>query len=295
MNRPMGLIPDMTFEQYLAVDAFSNSDMKLLARSAWHWKNRIQKTTTRPMLRGSLAHCAALEPHALHERYAFVPEDAPRRPTEAQWNAAKSNESSTAAKEWWKTFLDGVGSREIVAANEFAVTQMQLAALAADPDLRELLATGYSECSVFWVDPETGVYCKARPDHVHPTGTKRVKLVDLKSTVDESPEGFGRTAANMGYHRQDAHYTAGFEAATGQKVEQFVFAAVTSAAPVLAVPYVLTDEIREQARDERRELLDLYAFCRREDRWPTYGSGIQLLDFPAYAKRSSEVEVAFAE
>lgn len=295
MNRPMGLVLDMPFADYLAVEAFSNSDMRLLARSAWHWKNRVPVQQTRPMLCGSLAHCAQLEPHALQERYVFVPGDAPRRPTEAQWNAAKSNESSMAAKEWWKAFLDGVGSREIVTDQEFAITQMQLAALAACDELRELLATGHSEVSLFWIDQESGIYCKARPDHVHYVLHRHTAiLLDLKSTVDESPVGFGRTAARLGYHRQDAHYTAGFEAATGTKVEQFIFGAVTSAPPVLAVPYTLTDEIREQARDERRELLDLYAFCKREDRWPGYGSGVMLLDFPAYAKRSGEVDVSWA-
>lgn len=295
MTKLMGLYRDLSFAEYLAVDAFSNTDMRLLARSAWHWKNRVPVKQTRPMLCGSLAHCAQLEPHALDKRYVFVPEDAPRRPTEAQWNAAKSNESSMAAKEWWKAFLDGQGDREIVTADEFAVTQMQLAALAADPTIAELLSTGYSECSVFWVDQDTGVYCKARPDHVKPLDARTVRLLDLKSTVDESPVGFGRTAARMGYHRQDAHYRAGFEAATGLKVEQFIFAAVTSAPPVLAVPYVLTDEIAEQARDERRELLELYAYCQRENRYPAYGTGVQLLDFPQYAKRSGEIEVSYVD
>lgn len=295
MSRPMGLYYDMPFEEYLAVEAFSNSDMKLLARSAWHWKNRLPVKETRAMLCGSLVHCAQLEPHALEQRYVFVPDDAPRRPTEAQWNAAKSNESSTAAKAWWKDFLDTQAGRAIVSAEEFAVTKMQLEALAADATLRGFLSVGQSEVSLFWIDPDTGVYCKARPDHVHPHDARTVTLLDLKGTVDESPVGFGRTAARLGYHRQDAHYTAGFEAATGMKVEKFVFAAVTSAPPVLAVPYVLTDEIREQARDERRELLELYAWCQKEDRWPTYGSGIQMLDFPAYAKRSSEVEVSYVD
>jgi hypothetical protein len=293
--RPMGLHLDMPFEEYLAVEAFSNSDMTLLARSAWHWKNRLPKTQTRPMLRGSLAHCAQLEPDALHKRYVFVPADAPRRPTEAQWNAKKSNEDSMAAKAWWSEFLNGVGDREMVTAEEFAVTQQQLAALAAQPDLAQLLASGYSECSVFWVDKATGVYCKARPDHVHQIDERTVRLLDLKSTVDESPSGFGRAAARLGYHRQAAHYTAGFAQAARMKVEAFVFGAVTSAPPVLAVPYVLTDEIMAQAKEERSELLELYARCQRDDHWPTYGTGYQLLDFPAYAKRSNEVEVSYVE
>lgn len=296
MTKPMGIYYDMPFEDYIAVEAFSNSDMRHLARSAWHWKHRVVPTKqTRPMLRGSLAHCAQLEPLALHDRYVFVPEGAPKRPTDAQWNAAKSNESSMAAKAWWTDFTNNLRGREIVTAEEFAVTQMQLGALAANPETAALLATGYSECSIFWVDEETGVYCKARPDHVHPVDSRTVKLIDLKSTVDESPDGFGRTAARMGYHRQAAHYTEGFRKATGMKVDQFIFAAVTSAPPVLAVAYALTDEITEQAIDERRELLQLYAYCQREDRFPAYGSGVLPLDFPAYAKRSNEVEVSFAD
>jgi hypothetical protein len=291
----MGLVKDMPFEDYRAVDAFSASDMKLLARSPWHWKNRVEVKQTRPMLCGSLVHCARLEPHALDERYVVVPESAPKRPTEAQWNAAKSNESSMAAKEWWSEFLNRKGDREIVTAEEFAVTQMQLRALAAEPMLARFFSAGYSECSVFWIDRETGVYCKARPDHVYPEDARSVTLVDLKSTMDESPDGFGRAAARMGYHRQRAHYVAGFAAATGLRVEGFVFAAVTSAPPVLAVPYRLTEEIEQQGEDERRELLERFAYCRKADHWPPYGTGVQLLDFPAYAKRSAEVEVAFVE
>lgn len=291
----MGLYKDLPFADYLAVEAFSASDMRLLARSAWHWKHRVEVKQTRAMLCGSLAHCAQLEPHALEDRYVFTPEDMPRRPTEAQWNAAKSNESSMAAKARWKEFLDGVGDREIVTAEEFAITKMQLAALAACEETRQLLATGYSECSIFWVDEETGVYCKARPDHVHPHDARSVTLVDLKSTVDESPNGFGRAAARMGYHRAAVHYRAGFEAATKMKVREFVLAAVTSTPPVLAVPYILPDDLAEQARDERRELLELYARCMKEDRWPTYGTGYQLLQFPAYALRSGEVDVSWAE
>lgn len=295
MTRPIGLYKDMSFAEYLSIDAFSNSDMRLLARSAWHWKNRLPVTETRAMLCGSLVHCAQLEPDALAKRYVVTPEDMPRRPTEAQWNAAKSNESSAAAKARWKEFLDSVGDREIVMADEYAIAKMQLDALAAEPTLSRLLSTGYSECSVFWVDEETGVYCKARPDHVHPEDAHSVTLVDLKSTLDESPAGFGRAAARLGYHRQAAHYTAGFKKAAGLRVEKFVFAAVTSQRPVLAVPYILTDEIASQAEDERRELLELFARCKRDNYWPPYGTGLQLLDFPAWATRSGEVEVEFAE
>jgi len=294
-TRPIGLVKGMSFEDYHAVEAFSATGMRLLARSPWHFKNRIPVVPTRPMLNGSLAHCAILEPDAMAQRYIVVPDDAPKRPTEAQWAAKKSNESSMAAKEWWTAFGEEAAGKVIVRAEDYAVTRAQLAAVAADPEIAGYLASGYSEASVFWIDEATGVYCKARPDWVHEIDERRVVLMDLKSTQDESPEGFGRTTARMGYHRQAAHYTAGFEKVTGLKVERFVFAAVSSALPVLAVPLLLPEDFAEQGRDEVRELLALYARCQKSGVWPSYGTGCLEMAIPAYANRSNEVEVAYVD
>ena len=294
-TRPMGLVLDMPAEQYHAIEAMSSSGLRTLARSPWHYKHRQPMTPTKPMLQGTLAHCAQLEPHALADRYIVVPDGAPRRPTKAQLGAKNPSPESQAAIAWWASFHATAAGREIVSAEDYATTQAQLAAIKADTTLRELFATGYSEASVFWVDEQTGIYCKARPDWVHYIDGKTVTLVDLKSTVDESPSGFGRASARMGYHLQAAHYVEGFQQATRLDVRQFIFAAVTSAAPILAVPYALTDEIEAQGFDERRELMDRYAWCVANDQWPHYGEGIQMLDFPAYAKRSQEVEFSYAD
>jgi hypothetical protein len=292
---PLGVVHSMPFEDYLAVPALSSSGLKLLARSAWHYKNRQEITPTRPMLCGTLAHCAALEPHAMASRYVVVPEDAPRRPTASQWAAKKPSQDSQDDMAWWRDFTAKAEGRQIVAANDYAITQMQLQALAAEPDIAKHLSAGQGEVSIFWRDERTGVYCKARPDWMTPPDAGRITTLDMKTTADESPSGFGRAAARLKYHLQWAHYVAGIEQATGHTVEEFVFAAVTSAPPVLAVPYILTDDIKAQAIDERAELLDLYARCTAANHWPAYGQGLQLLDFPAYAKRDSEVEVSFAD
>ncbi len=41
--------------------------------------------------------------------------------------------------------------------------------------------------------------------------------------------------------------------------------------------------------------MDRLVWCRRENEWPAYGAGFQLLDFPAYAKHGGEVEVEWSE
>lgn len=288
----LGLYLDMPFDEYHAVQAVSASALRVFARSPWHYKNRIDVQQTRPMLRGSLAHCALLEPDAMSARYIVAPEDAPKRPTAAQWVAKKSNESSEAAKTWWREFEQRASSREIITADEFAMCQAQLRAIAEVPELASLLSTGHGEASIFWTDPDTGLYCKARLDWLQIEGRKG-RILELKSTADESPSGFGRTAARMRYELQRAHYIDAVKYGARLEFDGFTWAAVTSAAPVLAVPYDLTAEMIEQANDDRAELLQRMAYCREHNNWPSYGQGVQPLDYPAYAKRSGEVEVEF--
>lgn len=291
----LGLFQDMPFDEYLAVDALSASGLKLLARSPWHYKNRIDTDPTPAMLRGTLAHCAVLEPDAMASRYVVLPEDAPRKPTAAQLKAKSPSAESQATMQWWAQFREQNAGRELVPFGDYALCQAQIAAVAAQPDLAEILREGRGEVSVFWIDPRTGLYCKARPDWLPPARNGAIRPLDLKTCADESPSGFGRAAARLRYDLQAAHYTAGIEAVTGHKVEAFVFGAVSSKPPVLAVPYVLTDEVRSQGEDERIELMERLAWCQRENEWPAYGAGLQLLDFPAYAKNGGEVEVEWSE
>ena len=293
--RPLGMVLGMPAEDYHAIDAFSSTGMRHLARSPWHYRNRVAVVPTKPMLNGTLAHCAVLEPGAMESRYIVAPADAPRRPTAAQWNAKKSSPESESAKAWWTAFNERAEGRDIVSADDFSVTQAQLKALADEPYLSAILASGHGEVSLFWIDPATGVYCKARPDWVNMAADGRARLLDLKSTADESPSGFGRACAKMGYHRQRAHYINGFRAATGIDVAEFVFAVVTNAHPVLAVPYWLSEDVERQGAEEVAELLDLYANCARTGVWPPYGTGPQIAEFPKWAIRNSEVEVSYVD
>lgn len=291
----LGLIEGMPFEDYLNVEALSASGLKLLARSPWHYRNRVETDPTPAMLRGTLAHCAVLEPDAMAQRYVVMPEDAPRRPSRLQWAAKNPNADSRAAMEWWTKFQEDSAGRDLVSHADYVLCQQQLEAVRREPELAALLREGRGEVSIFWIDEATGLYCKARPDWLPPADGRRITPLDLKTCIDESPSGFGRAAARLRYDLQAAHYTAGIEAVMKLKVEKFAFGAVSSKPPVLAVPYTLTDEIRDQGIEERRELMERLAWCQRENVWPAYGSGFQLLDFPAYAKQGGEVEVEWSE
>ena len=291
----MGEHRGLSFDEYLAVDAMSSSGMREFARTPWHYRNRVPVVPTRPMLNGTLIHCAHLEPDAMASRYIITPEDAPRRPTAAQWGAKNPSPPSLEAMYWWTAFHARCEGRLIVPAADYSITQAQLAAIQAEPYLAELFSHGYSETSVFWVDKSSGVYCKARPDWIQPVGKDMARMVELKSTADESPEGFGRAVTRLGYHRARALYIDGFQQATGLKVVEYVFACITSAAPVLAVPYWMDEDDARQGEDEVAEHLARFAWCMKENKWPTYGDGPQIVGLQKWAKRSNELEVSYAD
>lgn len=267
---PMGVVRGMSFRDYLAVDALSNSGLKLLARSPLHF--HASKDPARPdaepsdaLRRGTLAHCAVLEPHELGRRYRVKPEG--------------MNFATKDGKAWRDATPEGM---EIVSDAEFKAAARQAANVRALPEVAAILGGGEPEVSFFWMDQRTGAHCKARADWVHRT-SRGVVLLDLKTTDDASPQAFGRSVARYGYHTQAAWYSDGWTHATGETVLGFVFAAVESSWPHAAAPYLIDDAGMEKAREQIAQLLDLHADCTAAGRWPGIADEIQTLSLPAWA------------
>ena len=288
----------MPFEQYAAAPAVNNSLLKDMARSAAHcWAlhhapNRPERKPRPWMITGPLAHCAVLEPDAMAARYLVTPDDAPKRPTSAQWNAKKPSPDSVAAMAWWTEFNASAAGRQVITAEQYATTQGQLAGITAHPDLAAVLASGAAEQSAFWADESTGLLCKCRPDWVHTLPDGRAILLDLKTCQSADAVAFARTVASFGYHRQAAWYCDGWQRATGQAVYSFIFAAIPSEYPFIAGAYQLADEALIQGADECAELLEAYAACVRSNVWPGYGDSVQEIQLPVWARRSYEMEVS---
>ena len=301
MNAPdritLGLHPNMPSEQYHRIAAMSAGGLKRMRQSPAHFygkqldPNRPQGDTepTPAMKAGTLFHVALFEPEALASRYAVLPDDAPPRPTERQRAAKKPSPDTLAAIDWWTRFESTRPNVEIIAADALAKARAQARNVRASPDIAALMSDGMAEASAFWIDEQTGELCKCRPDWCSPTGDG-VVLIDGKSCQDASPDGFARTAWNMGYLHTAAWYIDGYQAATGQRVHGFVFAAVESSWPHAAAAYMLGDDVLEAARRENRRLLDLYAECRRTGVWPGYANAVSLISLPRWARFGAQDE-----
>ncbi len=276
-----GVEYSMSNTAYHATSSIGASGLKKLAKSPAHFHaayldpSREPSAPTPAMKAGTLAHCVILEPAELDKRYVIKPDGLDGRTKEG------------------KAWCASVAGFEIVTAQQVDTAKQQAAALKALPEIAALMSTGSPEVSVFWVDPDTGVPCKCRPDWVHET-SDGVWLVDVKTTADASPEGFPKQVAKLGYHIQAAHYVAGWEHATGQRVLGFVFATVESDAPHVAAAYTLDLVALGEGADECDRLLSLYAHCQQNGQWPGYGSEIKTISLPMWALSNQEIEVSYA-
>lgn len=234
-------------------------------------------------LEGQLAHCAILEPAEFDQRYAVLPADAPRRPTDAQWNAKKPSTESVEAMEWWTAWIKSSAGRTIITQAQRETALRQAESVRRLPDVAEALAAGRPEVSAYWVDPDTGVLCRCRPDWVHPAGENGVILLDVKTYSDASPAEFARQIARKRYHVQDAFYSDGFARASGLEVLAFVFVAVETEWPYAASAVMLDAPSKAQGMQQVRRDLSTYAACLASNEWPGHGTGIHQVSLPAWA------------
>ena len=286
---PLGLHFDMPNETYQRSPGVSRTGLSDFEQSPLHYfslhrdPNRPPRETRAGQLEGTLAHCAVLEPAEFDKRYVVVPEGAPRRPSEAQWNAKNPSADSVSAMAWWTTWTNLNAGRQVITSDLYETAMAQARSARSVPDVAALLSVGRPEVSAFWIDPATGELCRCRPDWVHPVGDRGDILVDVKTCGDASPAEFARQVARKGYHRQDAWYSDGYSLASGRPVLGFVFVAIEATWPYAASAVMLDDAGREKGRADNRALLERFAECNATNTWPGYGPSITQIELPRWA------------
>lgn len=312
MNAPTNtgdnyIVHNMPIADYHASTALSNGGLSDLAQCpAMFWANRLNpnrppEVEKESHLHGNLAHCAFFEPHEFDKRYVALPEDAPKKPTAAQWAAKKPSPESVAAMEWWKDYGKQHSGKRIITLEQATVAKLQAESLMAlesvwgGLSMRKLFVMGKPEVSAFWKDPLTGVRCRARPDFVVQINERQCILIDGKTYSSAERSEVVRQIARMGYYRQAGHYTVGYHIASGLEVVAFIFAFVETQYPYLAGSYMLGEESLSEGLLQQRELVDLYADCLRTNKWPSYTASTQVVDLPPYVMSSKELEVAYAD
>ncbi|OCI31073.1 PD-(D/E)XK nuclease-like domain-containing protein [Oerskovia enterophila] len=156
----------------------------------------------------------------------------------------------------------------------------------AHPDAGRLFAGGRTEVSVLWDDVESGVRCRGRLDYLHEAAGV---VVDLKTARSADPREFARTAANLGYDVQAAHYLDGLTQAGGTAT-RFLHVLVETEAPHLVSVVELDVDYLAIGRAKTRAAIDLYARCLERGEWPGYPTGITRIAPPRWHSAPDLIE-----
>lgn len=272
--------------EYHRWDAINFSALKhardTMADVRWHLDEPEQ--TSDQMAFGTLLHAAMLEPEVLATR--MIPP-----PTKPNGEIYKTKDAQGVLD-----YLAKNPGKVISWPDDTQAIRHIRANLLAHPQIAKVLSQmipGGRDCNVevsyTWVDPETGVRCKARADFiVWAKGDKPGMRVDFKSCADPSADGFANSVRTHGYHIQDFMQEEGLRVLGYPKVGGLWFA-VQNKGPYKVASYrVMTNEesatalISSYSQQEYRGALRDYAECLRTGVWPGLPTETRPIDLPTY-------------
>lgn len=282
-----GLYPDMTNEAYHASKGVSKSHLDDICiehgfSPLHYWDKRVNPDQPPPkekeehLILGDAIHKAILEPD-LMSGFAFVPEDAPAKPTEAMKNSKNPSISSQDRVSWWADFERENEGKRILPVKMHKALIGARDAVHMHPAAKHLFKGGNAEQTFFATDPVTGALIKCRTDY--DVLEREAMIVDLKTTDDAAPKAFEKSMRNFRYDVQDPWYRHVIHSAFDQQdiVRKFVFVAVEKVRPFAVGIYWIEDDDRQQGMALARRDLDTILACRQSNMWPDFGCKPQLL------------------
>jgi len=165
-------------------------------------------------------------------------------------------------------------------------------AMLAHPTAGALLDGIDPEVSMFAVDPEFEIWLRGRADAMT-MAYSMPTIVDVKTTKDASPDGFAKSVADFGYHRQDPWYRQLWAADLDCDPDEidFVFCVVETEPPYLVATYRVDAAAVDVGREQNRIAREVYADCTQSGIWPGYSEEIEDLELPYYKRRQMEKEI----
>jgi exodeoxyribonuclease VIII len=219
-----GKFDNISLKEYHKLPGWSKTYLDKIDKSPAHYLEWIKNPPeqTPAMAFGAALHCAVLTPELYKKQYALLP---------------KIDKHSNDGKAAWKKFQEENDGKDFVEAEDAGRIERISQAIFAHPLASQLLSNGEAEQSFFWIDPKTGLECKARPDYLRNDAI----CIDLKSCSDAKFKPFQRSVYNYRYHVQGSFFMDGIFQATKMQCSDFVLIAVETETPFGIMVYRLDD------------------------------------------------------
>lgn len=285
-NLPAGIYHGIPFVDYTRIDAISRSGLSKIKQSLAHFRYVGAGEETPSLAFGTLCHHGRLEPEVLSQRYVVIPETLTQNLVTGDGKPTTSKNSSM-YKERLARFLEAHPGKQEVSQEWMDNLGGVLRSIKDHPKASWLFDSGMPEVTLVWVDPITGVRCKARVDWVYQPGQlvtnwdmlsarkkksarsiphehfrKRI-LTDLKTTQDCVDFYLDK----WDYHLQAAMYQEGWFVLTGEMIP-FWFVAAESKAPHAVRAAPTSSLALEAGRNEFKYLTNLYKLAKEAKHWP---------------------------
>jgi exodeoxyribonuclease VIII len=212
------------------------------------------KESSPAMDAGTAVHAVLLEGGELEDHVRLVPDDCLQSNGAINGKRLAELKSQTPGIVYVKAAEFGRISAIIESVRK-VVPEMGIASAAA------------KEQAVYWNDTASGLDCRCKPDWYCEQSGDQIICHDLKVTATVNPWDWGRVADRFRYWLQDAHYSAGLEKATGQRVTQFVFWVVEDQYPYRVLRRAYSDSDRKAARQWHANRLCELAACYQTGDW----------------------------
>lgn len=173
-------------------------------------------------------------------------------------------------------------------AAEHARAAAVAAAVTAHPVAGAVFAEGTAEQSLFWTDPEYGIWKRARLDWI-PSGYGRPLVAELKTCASASPLAVTKAVADFGYYLQAAWYREGLYALGGD-LPDVLLVFVQTTEPYLVTVADLDPEALAAGAARARLASEIYRDCTAAGTWPAWSGDIIRIGLPAWAQRRIDNE-----
>ena len=230
----------------------------------WHQMQNPTPSDAPHFVSGSCTHTATFEPHKLDDEYGVKPEsiDGNSSRTKAYKSAFQEMQEREPDKQW----LTKSDYETCMRMGDSAIEHPLLQTYLDDPDTI-IEGTGY-----FGYE---GASCKVRPDLFN---TRSGVVLDLKTTQEGDPKGFGYSVRKYGYDFQTAFYMEGLRR-MGYNPTQFIYLCVEKSAPYLTSAYEIDLTQVSRMKVKMGEACRTWVKCMESGVWPGYGDHVQTLSF----------------
>lgn len=257
----MPILENIPADDYFAIDAASNSGLKLIRRSPAHFKYKEEKDPTPAMAMGTAIHMAILEPERFDKHYVVA-------------------ECEDRRSAYYKGLVKDVGADRVITLKDHRkLLGMQEAAYRNSRFRRYMERSGRNELSVVSVDPATGAPIKCRFDRL---GDSMFAL-DLKKCQDARSNEFTKAITNYGYYMQIPFYQHVWKCETGEDLHDFPLVSIEEDSPHGVILHDLDEVALELGKLHFREALDTYARCRDSGIWPAYEDESEVTSVTSWA------------